>query len=199
MPPLWGGGPSVFTAHPLALSLAYFIHLGPGAPVPGLGICPRPATGHRMRASPCQAGELGFAQQQHECPYGKKTAPWAGARGCPAWTPACRLIAVNQVYGTSSLESGEKSVTFKWVLGPTGDTSSDWRVTLAKTAPSVPSPPAVTFILPHQQQILFLPPFPSLYPPEHVVVPFSHFGSGLGGLFQFTLETFIVFSSNVTF
>lgn len=36
----------------------------------------------------------------------------------------------------------------------------------------------------NQQQILFLPLFPPLHPPACVVVLYSHFGSGVGELFQ---------------
>ena len=56
----------------------------------------------------------------------------------------------------------------------------------------------VVFILPSQQQVMLLSFFPSLHPSAHVVVPCSHFASGLGKLFQFMSKTFIILS-NVTF
>ena len=113
----------MFIVLPLALSLAYFIHLGPGAPVPGLGICIGPCTGHDM--TPCPrpgwwekpAGELGFADS--------KMRSHVGWRQCPEWVdggvqsgPRIADWSLEWSVWNMAVWKVEKCVTFKWVRGP---------------------------------------------------------------------------------
>lgn len=124
----------MFIVIPLAVCLSYFIHLNPGGSR-FLALRPAPGSlsGHEVRWPPAQAARksqlenrtLHSSRAKSLCEMKTWLPEWAN-RGAPPWTVDLLTDHCRQTMEHDRSESRQKSVIFKWTLGPNSGIFSDW-------------------------------------------------------------------------